>query len=84
MCTYRTDRLEVSGSGKGPGGWFPLSDVTVYLDHPAHYPAEHSLNLDFLNLGAGVPERVAVELDPVSARRLAHAILATLQSAGEA
>ena len=53
MCTYQTEKLAVSGSGKGPDGWFPLSSATVYFDHPAHYPAEHSLNIDFLNLGDG-------------------------------
>ena len=83
MCTYQTEKLEVSGSGKGPGGWFSLSNATVYLDHPAHYQAEHSLNIDFLNLVGAVPSRVAVELDPSSARELARAILDTLESAGE-
>ncbi|MGO9406138.1 MAG: DUF6295 family protein [Acidimicrobiales bacterium] len=78
MCTYQTEKLAVSGSGKGPDGWFPLSSATVYFDHPAHYPAEHSLNIDFLNLGDSTPSRVAVELDPASARELARAILETL------
>jgi hypothetical protein len=80
MCTYQTEKLEVSGSGKGPEGWFPLSSATVYFDHPSHYLAEHSLNIDFLNLDDGVQSRVAVELDPVSARGLAQAILETLQT----
>jgi hypothetical protein len=83
MCTYQTEKLAVSGSGKGPGGWFSLSNATVYFDHPAHYPAEHSLNIDFLDLVGAVPSRVAVELDPASARELARAILDTLESAGE-
>ena len=25
MCTYSTERIELSGSGKGAGGWFPNS-----------------------------------------------------------
>jgi len=83
MCTYQTEKLEVSGSGKGSGGWFSLSNATVYFDHPAHYPVEHSLNIDFLDLVGAVPSRVAVELDPTSARELARAILDTLESAGE-
>ena len=83
MCTYQTEKLAVSGSGKGPDGWFSLSSATVYFDHPAHYPAEHSLNIDFLNLEQGAPLRVAVELDPSSARELALAILGTLETAGE-
>ena len=81
MCTYQTERLAVVGSGKGPDGWFGLSDATVYLDHPAHAPAEHTLNIDFLNPAAGPGQRVAVELDPGSARRLARAILAMLDAA---
>jgi hypothetical protein len=81
MCTYQTEKLELSGSGKGSGGWFPLRTATVYFDHPAHYPAEHSLNIDFLNLDGPRPERVAVELGADSARELARAILAALEVA---
>jgi hypothetical protein len=81
MCTYQTERLTVRGSGKGADGWFPVTDATVYLDHPVHAPAEHTLNVDFLNPGRGVGARVAVELDPSSARALAETILATLGSA---
>jgi hypothetical protein len=40
------------------------------------------LNIDFLNLDAGAPSRVAVELDPASARELARAILETLEAVG--
>jgi hypothetical protein len=83
MCTYQTEKLELNGSGKGPGGWFSLSSATVYFDHPAHFPAEHSLNIDFLDLDGGAPSRVAVELDPASARELARVILETLQAVGE-
>jgi hypothetical protein len=80
MCTYQTERLDISGSGKGPQGWFSLSSASVYLDHPTHYPAEHSLNIDFLKLDAGAPSRVAVELDPTSALALANAILLALEA----
>ena len=81
MCTYQTERLAVRGSGKGPAGWFGLSDATVYLDHPVHAPAEHTLNIDFLNPAEGPGQRVAVELDLASARDLARAILAMLDAA---
>ncbi|MGD0441723.1 MAG: DUF6295 family protein [Acidimicrobiales bacterium] len=80
MCTYQTEKLAVKGSGKGPEGWFPLTSATVYFDHPAHYPAEHSLNIDFLNLEGGALSRVAVELDPASARELARAILQSIEA----
>lgn len=78
MCTYVTERLKIKGSAKGPDGWFKVSDGSVYFDHPVHAPYEHSLNIDFLGPELGPSARVAVELDPNSARELAEAILATL------
>ncbi len=81
MCTYLTEKVDVAGSGKGPAGWFTLSEASVYFDHPVHAPAEHTLNIDFLNPGNGPSARVAVELSAGSARALAEAILATLSSA---
>ena len=83
MCTYRTVTLSVEGSGKGSEGWFPLTDASVYFDHPVHAPAEHTLNLDLLNPSQGASARVAVELDPHSARSLAVAILETLDTLPE-
>jgi len=82
VCSYLTDKFPVSGSGKGANGWFGLSDAMVYFDHPVHAPAEHTLNIDFLNPSAGPAARVAVELDEGSARSLAEAILSTLDAAG--
>lgn len=81
VCTYQTERLAVTGSGKGAQGWFRLSDATVYFDHPQHAPADHTLNVDFLNVAEGPAARVAVELTGESARALAEAILRTLDSA---
>ncbi|HKQ01843.1 MAG TPA: DUF6295 family protein [Actinomycetes bacterium] len=78
MCTYHTERVEVAGSGKGPDGWFPLRLASVYFDHPQHTPAEHTLNIDFLNPGQGPSARVAVELSEESALALADAIHAAL------
>ena len=49
MCTYLTEKMDVEGSGKGAAGWFTLSQASVYFDHPQHAPAEHTLNIDFLN-----------------------------------
>jgi hypothetical protein len=81
MCTYQTTRLPMEGSGKGAGGWFPLTDATVYFDHPVHAPAEHTLNIDLINPSRGAGARVAVELDPAAARSLALAILQMLETA---
>jgi Family of unknown function (DUF6295) len=81
MCTYQTTMLAVTGSGKGSRGWFTVSDASVYLDHPVHARATHTLNVDLRNPDAGPEFRVALELDPHSARALATAILATLDAA---
>ncbi|MDA8058476.1 MAG: DUF6295 family protein [Actinomycetota bacterium] len=78
MCTYRTEKVAVSGSGKGHDGWFPVTEATVYFDHPVHAPAAHTLNVDFLNPARGAGARVALELDPEAARAVAEVILATL------
>ena len=78
MCTYQTGKLDVEGSGKGTAGWFALSQAIVYVDHPQHAPAEHTLNIDFLNPQQGPAARVAVELTAQSARALAAAIESAL------
>jgi hypothetical protein len=81
MCTYLTEKVGVEGSGKGTAGWFPVTEASVYLDHPQHARAEHTLNIDFLNPGHGPSARVAVELTAASARALAAAIESTLAAA---
>lgn len=81
MCTYLTEKVAVTGSGKGAAGWFGLTDATVYFDHPVHTPAGHTLNIDFLNPAQGPSARVAVELTAESARALARAIDSALDSA---
>jgi hypothetical protein len=81
MCTYQTEQISVTGSGKGASGWFALSAATVYFDHPVHAMAEHTLNIDFINPGRGPSARVAVELTAESARELARAIEVALAAA---
>jgi hypothetical protein len=81
MCTYLTETIKISGSGKGAAGWFALSDASVYLDHPVHAMADHTLNIDFRNPAGGPSARVAVELTAASARELVRAIEATLAAA---
>ena len=81
MCTYLTETIKITGSGKGAEGWFSVSDASVYFDHPVHAMAEHTLNIDFRNPGKGPAARVAVELTAESARELARAIQLTLESA---
>jgi hypothetical protein len=53
---------------------FPADRAVVYFDHPQDALLDHALCLDVW----GGRERVAIELDAASARRLAEAILATL------
>jgi hypothetical protein len=81
VCTYLTEKVTVEGSGKGAAGWFPLTEASVYFDHPQHARAEHTLNIDFLNPGQGASARVAVELTAASARALAAAIASALAAA---
>lgn len=78
MCTGIVETAKVSGSGKGPQGWFKLEKVNVSYDHPYHAPLEHALNIDFVNESEGLSSRVAVELTPESARNLVRAILESL------
>jgi hypothetical protein len=80
MCTYQTEQISVTGSGKGAAGWFSVTNATVYFDHPVHAMADHTLNIDFINPERGPSARVAVELTAESARELARAIEASLAS----
>ena len=83
MCTGIVESAEVSGSGKGPQGWFKLEQVNVSYDHPVDAQLEHALNIDFVNQKEGPSARVAVELSPESAQRLVKAILETLSQASQ-
>ena len=83
MCTYQTDLVALRGSGKGATGWFSLREATVYVDHPVHAPDLHTLNIDLRNPELGASARVALELDPPSARALAEAIVHALEQAPE-
>ena len=81
MCTYETAVVSVSGAGKTAGGWIPVTEGVVYFDHPVSAPNDHTLNIDVRNPAMGAAARVALELEPSSARRLAEAILSTLDAA---
>lgn len=74
MCTYLTEKIHVDGSGKGPNGWFSVSEATVYVDHPVHAPYGHTVNVDMLNPALGPAARVALELTEETALALADAI----------
>jgi hypothetical protein len=84
VCSYLTVRTEVTGSAKGPDGWFSVTTASVYFDHPFHAPFDHSLNIDFVDPSAGPGARVAVELSAASARELVRCIETALEAAGAA
>src|ERR1700727_3021603 len=81
MCTYITEKIAIEGSAKGASGWIKVTDGTVYLDHPVHAPFGHTLNIDFLAPELGPSGRVAGGVSQESARALAKAIEAVLESA---
>ena len=76
------EKAVVSGSGKGPRGWFKLDQAVVSYDHPTEAIAEHTLNIDFVNQTEGPSARIAVELTAESAENLVQTILTTLSRAG--
>ena len=78
MCTYVTETLAITGSAKGPQGWFRATDASVYFDHPTHALAGHTLNIDVRRPTDGAARRVAIELTAESARELAESILRVL------
>ena len=84
MCTYATEHIAITGSGKGRDGWFRLTDANVYYDHPVHALAEHTLNIDFAAPALGPAARVAVELDAESAERLVEAVRRALAARPDA
>ncbi|WP_069815499.1 DUF6295 family protein [Streptomyces sp. TP-A0874] len=81
MCTYLTEKIRVEGSGKGPRGYFSLTEAMVYVDHPQHAAYEHTVNIDFRNPAEGPSARVAVELTEEAALALVEAVRTALASA---
>jgi hypothetical protein len=74
VCTYVTTTTAIDGSALRDDDWFTVERAVVYFDHPQDAPVDHALCIDVW----GGAQRVALELDAASARRLAEAILATL------
>ena len=84
MCTWIVEKATLSGSAKGGGQWFPLGEAAVYYDHPYHAPFDHVLTVDFAHDPAQADQRVRVELDYDSARRLIASMQAALDSGVDA
>jgi hypothetical protein len=83
MCTAISDTTSIKGVGKGPRGWFPITQATLAYDHASHGAAEHALLLDFANYDLGTDARVALEMDLASGKALV-AQLRTMIEAAEA
>ena len=75
VCTYVTTTSAATGSGYAGDDWFAVDRAVVYFDHPQDAPLDHALCID---IWGATTSRVSVELDAASARRLAEAILTTL------
>jgi hypothetical protein len=78
MCTWITEKAEITAHGKGVPDWIALTHANVYYDHPVSAPLDHALIVDFVDPAAGPGARVSVELSPASARALIRAIEAAL------
>jgi hypothetical protein len=83
MCTMIALKIPVTGGGKGPLGWFPVSEAIVGYDHTTYMKNEHALLLDFVNPAMDPSARVAVELDIASAKALLAQLKATIEAAEE-
>ena len=81
LCNPMGFNAGISGSGKGPRGWFALRDAQVCYAAPTSAPFEEALLIDFRNDEQGPAARVAVELSPESGRELARAIEEALATA---
>ena len=68
MCTCISEQALIRGTGKGPQGWFPVTQANVGYDHPFNAPFEHAMLFDFTNPDLGASARVAVEMNLASAK----------------
>lgn len=81
MCTMIAQQAKIIGSGKTGTGWIKLDQASVSYDHPFDMPLEYTLNIDFTNQEGAPGERVAVELDAASARKLVEVIQEVMHQA---
>jgi hypothetical protein len=81
MCTMIAQQVNINGSGKPGVGWIKVDTASISYDHPFDMPLEYTLNIDFTNQAGNPGERVAVELDAASARRLVEVIQEVMEKA---
>lgn len=78
MCSNLSFTTDVTATSYAKGDWIDVSRAVVSFDHSMRLDVEHALCIDFRSENGDPSARVAVELDAVSARRLAESIIATL------
>jgi hypothetical protein len=74
MCTSIVEIVGSEGAGKGPDGWFDVTQAVVSYDHPHHALLEEAITIDFMNPEFGPGTRVAVELTLDAAKALQGAL----------
>ena len=81
MCTMIAQQVGIDGSGKAGEDWFRVDLASVSYDHPFDMPLEYTLNLDFTSQAGGTGDRVAVEMDYQSARKLVEVVQEIMKQA---
>ena len=80
MCTYATNITPTMASVRGATDWVAADTLMVYVDHPYHLGAPHSVNVDFSDAQGTPLQRVQLELTPAAARQLAAELIAAVDS----
>ena len=83
MCTSVVEVVRAEGTGKGDGGWFPVTSAVVSYDHPHHALLEEAITIDFVNPDLGPGARAAVEITLESAKALSAALARAIAGAEE-
>lgn len=81
MCTMIASKFPFKGHAKGPDGWFPVEQIYLGYDHPAHSASEHAVLMDLANEDLGTEFRIAVELSREAASELAYLLLDIVEQA---
>jgi hypothetical protein len=81
MCTSIVEIVGAEGAGKGPDGWFDVTQAVVSYDHPHHALLEEAITIDFINPAFGPGTRVAVELTLEAAIALSGALTRAIAAA---
>lgn len=80
MCEFnQVTRVSLTGSARTSEGWFELEDAQVYHDHFIRANVVEGVVLDVLNPGRQDGAKICFEIDADSARKLAIALLSTVE-----